>query len=192
MVIIAIGQYLMANHEVSLVRSDIDQQYYVVLDLPDKMLAANQLAALRKKLKSFISLRDPHHPGVKRVHSRFTVLSESKPGTRYTSYTVNKGSVHMCIRERDEGGRLIDDNTLFFVALHELAHIMTLSNGHTREFWGNFKYLLNHAIKDGYYEYHPYHQDPKKYCGTYISDTPLKPLKAIKAIKYQASRASSP
>jgi predicted SprT family Zn-dependent metalloprotease len=80
----------------------------------------------------------------------------------------------MCVRERDEGGKLVDENTLFFVALHELAHIMTHSKGHTVEFRNNFRYLLDHAVKDGYYHYQPYHQDPKKYCGTYISDTPLK------------------
>ena len=80
----------------------------------------------------------------------------------------------MCIRERDENNKLIDENTLFFVALHELAHVMTMSIGHKKEFWTNFKFLLRNAIKEGYYKYHHYHHAPKKYCGTYISDTPLK------------------
>lgn len=166
--------------EVSHVSSDVDQRQYLVLNLPDREMAADQLAKLRIKLEDFIQhmhLNKTHlHTGIGRMKQRFqAVLSESKPGSKYTSYTVNKGSkIYMCIRERDENNRIIDENTLFFVALHELAHVMTISVDHTKEFWVNFKFLLHHAVKDGYYKYHPYHKTPKKYCGTYISDTPLK------------------
>ena len=65
-------------------------------------------------------------------------------------------------------------NTITFVALHELAHVMTVSIGHTQEFWDNFKFLLKFAIAEGFYNYHPYHQQPMKYCGTMITDTPHK------------------
>ena len=34
-----------------------------------------------------------------------------------------------------------------FVAIHEIAHIMTLSVGHTEEFWNNFKFLLENAVE---------------------------------------------
>jgi predicted metal-dependent hydrolase len=168
------------DSEVSHINSDIDQRQYLVLNLPDRKIAANQLAKLRIKLEDFIKhlhINKKHlHIGIKRLKTRFqAVLSESKPGSKFTSYTVNKGSkIYMCMRERDENNRLIDENTLFFVALHELAHVMTVSIGHKKEFWDNFKFLLQHAIKDGYYRYQPYHIMPKKYCGTYISDTPLK------------------
>ena len=168
------------DSEVSHINSDIDQRQYLVLNLPDRKIAANQLAKLRIKLEDFIKhlhINKKHlHIGIKRLKTRFqAVLSESKPGSKFTSYTVNKGSkIYMCMRERDENNRLIDENTLLFVALHELAHVMTVSIGHKKEFWDNFKFLLQHAIKDGYYRYHPYHIMPKKYCGTYISDTPLK------------------
>jgi hypothetical protein len=167
------------DSEISKVHSRVDKRGYVVLNLPDKNIAADQLANLRIKLEKFIKhLSHKRLPGngVDRLKYRFkAVLSESKPGSKFTSYTVNKGSkIFMCIRERDENNRLIDENTLFFVALHELGHVMTMSIGHTKEFWDNFKFLLKHAIKEGYYKYHPYHHTPKKYCGTYISDTPFK------------------
>ena len=42
-------------------------------------------------------------------------------------------------------GRLIDSNTLMYVALHEMAHICTESVGHTEEFWKNFKFLIIEA-----------------------------------------------
>ena len=34
-----------------------------------------------------------------------------------------------------------------FVALHELAHVMSSSIGHTEEFWDNFRYLLKKLLK---------------------------------------------
>jgi len=80
-----------------------------------------------------------------------------------------------CIRERDENNKLVDLNTITFVALHELAHVMTVSIGHTKEFWDNFAFLLEFAVKKGYYKYHPYHKKPVKYCATMITDTPYKP-----------------
>ena len=39
-----------------------------------------------------------------------------------------------------------------FVAIHELAHVMTKSVGHTEEFWTNMKFLLKIAIKEGIYK----------------------------------------
>ena len=40
-----------------------------------------------------------------------------------------------------------------FVAFHEMAHVMSLSVGHTDEFWNNFKFILKNAIKIGVYKY---------------------------------------
>jgi predicted metal-dependent hydrolase len=183
MLIIALTLYNVRESfdtEVAHVESEIDQQRYLVLNLPDQQLAANQLARLRIKLEEFIHhlhLNKKHmHTGIARMKKKFkAVLSESKPESKFTSYTVDKGSkIYMCLRERDEDNRLIDENTLFFVALHELAHVMTVSIGHKPDFWDNFRFLLRHAIKDGYYTYQPYHINPQKYCSTYISDTPLK------------------
>lgn len=170
------------DSEVTRVTTKLDGKSYLVLNLPDKQVAAEQLAKLRAKLLQFIAEIDRKAASasarkrIKRMQQRFqAVLSESKPEAKYTSYTVNKGAkIHMCIRERDENNRLIDENTLFFVALHELAHVMTVSIGHKTEFWSNFRYLLKQAIDLKYYEYHPYHKSPQKYCGTQIADTPLK------------------
>ena len=67
---------------------------------------------------------------------------------------------------------MVDENTLFFVLLHEIAHIMTISVGHEPEFWNNFKFLLAHAISFKY-EYDNY-EDPKKYCGSFIDNSPIR------------------
>mgnify|MGYP000312155023 CR=1 FL=1 len=69
--------------------------------------------------------------------------------------------------------KLIDDNTITFVAIHELAHLMTKEIGHVPTFWDNMKYLLDVGIKLGVYDYVDYGDTPVKYCGTKITDTPL-------------------
>ncbi len=61
-----------------------------------------------------------------------------------------------------------------FVAIHELSHIMTESVGHTEEFWNNFRILLRVAIELKLYRNLDYSNNPVDYCGTKITDTPLK------------------
>jgi len=55
-----------------------------------------------------------------------------------TSYTINKGEeIHVCLREKDKNRILHDINTMMFVILHEMAHIMSDSIGHNNEFRSN-------------------------------------------------------
>jgi hypothetical protein len=163
--------------------STVDSRKYLVLNLPDKLVAANQLARLQLKMERFIAHitrheleRAPPYTDIGRLQSQFRALltehlPDQVPGS-LTSFTVNKGAeIHMCIRDGDE---ITDENTLFFVALHELAHVMSISVGHKEEFWSNFRQLLAHAIRYGFYHYKPYHHSPVRYCGSYIRDTPLK------------------
>ncbi len=60
-----------------------------------------------------------------------------------------------------------------FVAIHELAHLMTKSIGHKPEFWDNMKFLLEIGIELGVYTKQDFAKNPVKYCGTKITDTPL-------------------
>jgi hypothetical protein len=131
------------------------------------------------KLIAHLQKQYPNDSRVSRLHHKFDPdqLSESNSGSGYTSYSVNKGEkVVFCIRQRDDQEQLLDLNTMMFVAIHELAHIMTESVGHTQEFWDNMKFLLGVAMTDELklYHYQPYHLEPQAYCGTLISDTPLK------------------
>ena len=45
---------------------------------------------------------------------------------------------------------MIELNTLVFVGIHELSHIASVTKGHGDEFWDNFKFLLENAVKDIY------------------------------------------
>ena len=166
--------------EVTYVRSKVDNRRYLVRNIEGKEESADHLAELRARLKNFvkdIKKTFPNDPKVQRLSSKFKPdnLSETTLGSKFTSYSVNKGEkIVFCIRQRDTNNNLIDINTITFVALHELAHVMTISIGHTSEFWDNFKFLLKHAINKKFYKYQPFHLEPHKYCGTTIGDTPLK------------------
>ena len=163
-------------------KSNIDDREYFVQNLTDKQQASDNLAVIRLKLiKIVMYLKDkyPDNTDIIRLNKNFRPdrIHENLPNSKYTSYSLNKGEkILMCIRQRDEKNELVDLNTLTFVAIHELSHLMTKSIGHTDEFWKNMEYLLNEVINSplGVYEYQPFHKDPKKYCGTMITDTPYK------------------
>ena len=106
------------------------------------------------------------------------VISESSPNNNYTSYSINKGEkLVFCIRKKrgSHANELMDLNTMMFVAIHELAHLMTKSVGHTPEFWANMKFLLQQAIKEdvSVYEEQDFSNNPEQYCGMTITDSPL-------------------
>ena len=75
--------------------------------------------------------------------------------------------------QKKNSGKLIDLNTLTFVALHELSHVATESIGHTPEFWKNFKFILEQAKTIGVYKPIDYKKNPATYCGMEITDNPL-------------------
>ena len=100
-------------------------------------------------------------------------IVESSPGNKYTSYSINKGEkIVLCLRFRDKSKQLVPMNTLMFVSLHELAHIMTKSVGHKSEFWQNFKFLLENAKEAGLHNPVDYKENPREYCGMTIHDNP--------------------
>ena len=79
--------------------------------------------------------------GISRLRDSFDPdhITENIPGSMYVAYSVNKGDeLSICIREKDTEA-FLDSNTVTFVAIHELAHIMSESTGHTEEFWDNFR-----------------------------------------------------
>tara|TARA_B100001248_G_C27364822_1_gene448401 strand:+ start:157 stop:750 length:594 start_codon:yes stop_codon:yes gene_type:complete len=152
---------------------------YKVQDRDDKEEAAKRLHRLNFKIIqmiNYLSEKDPDNQGVKRLKNRYKhdILNELHKGSNNTSYSVNKGEkLVICLRSKDDHS-FQDENTVFFVVLHELAHIMTESIGHNDEFWNNFRYLLKHCIDIKLYKYQDFNNNPKPYCGIEITDTPYK------------------
>ena len=161
-------------------KSTIDGKTYRVRDLPDKQRAADLLAKLRQKLEVLMdSLTEsyPNKPQVKRLVQNFKSdpnrFLESTPDAEHTSYSVNKGeSVHLCLRQRDGTEKLVDDNIMMFVSIHEMAHMITKSIGHEPEFWNNFGWLLREAEAKGLYKPTDFKSHPVMYCGVSITDSP--------------------
>ena len=170
------------SSELTKVQSTVDNRSYTVRNLPDKQQAANSLALIRLRLVKmidYLSKKYPEDQGIRRLKENFRPdnISEGLPDGKYTSYSVNKGEkIVFCVRQRDTSNSLVDINTMMFVAIHEMAHLMSKTIGHTPEFWDNMKILLEKVIDSelNIYKYQSFHKKPEEYCGTQITDTPLK------------------
>ena len=158
---------------------------YLVRNLDDKEKAAKLLSDICTRLSTLVnklyeqrdSIKDiEKRNGIKRLKKNFNPnnVVESSNGNKYTSYSINKGEkIVFCIRSKTPDQKLVDLNTMMFVAIHELAHLMSKSVGHTKEFWDNMKFLLKKGIEMDIYTKQDFNSIPKEYCGTMITDTPL-------------------
>lgn len=167
------------SSEIIYVESSIDKNKYLVRNLNDKNEAANLLATMRANITKLIDTlvkKYPNKDSVMRLKTKFNPnnMTETEGNSKYTSYSVNKGEkIVLCLRSKDSTEKLIDENTITFVALHEMSHIMTISLNHTEEFWDNFKFLLKEATLIGIYKCVNYDKEPKKYCGIEITQNPM-------------------
>jgi hypothetical protein len=151
--------------------SSVDGNKYCVREREKEQDASNLLATVTQKCKKIVEYMEKNHPNDQRVQRLVKgfnpkKISETLPTSELTAYSENKGEkIAFCLnKKKHDDTQLIDLNTLTFVALHELSHIMTTSIGHKQDFWNNFKYLLD------------YKNSPKPYCGMTITDNPYYDL----------------
>jgi len=162
--------------------SSKDGNRYCVRESEKMELAANLLADVTQKMKDiveYLKKTHPNDPRTKRLVEGFNPkkISETLPTSELTAYSENKGEkLAFCLNTTKNGSKLIDINTLTFVALHELSHIATESVGHKQEFWQNFKWILENAKEAGIYSPVDYKKYPEKYCGMDINDNPYYDL----------------
>ena len=163
------------------VKSSVDGNTYLVRDMPDKQEAADLLARVRQrmqKLYNYLIATYPEKLQVKQLRQNVkpepSRISESTPDAEHTSYSVNKGeSVHLCLRQRQGNNEsLVKENVMTFVALHEMAHMITTTIGHGPDFWNNFGWLLKISEEQGIYTYEDFSAHPVSYCGVKITDSP--------------------
>uniref|UniRef100_A0A6C0EBI8 Uncharacterized protein n=1 Tax=viral metagenome TaxID=1070528 RepID=A0A6C0EBI8_9ZZZZ len=165
------------------VKSDIDNQMYLVRDLPDKQNAANTLARLKQNIMTitnylYTNIDNPKYkdfaPYIRQLHKRIqnTVIIESSANSIYTSYSVNKGEqIVFCIRSVKNKDDIHDINLMMYVVLHEMAHVACPETGHTELFKKIFSFLTTTAIELGLYYKIPFGSDPKEYCNMTITDS---------------------
>jgi hypothetical protein len=171
--------YESETHNLKCIISEIDGERYCVRERAKLTLAADLLANVTQKCKELVLYCGKKHPDnedVQRLMQKFNPkkITETLPTSEYTAYSENKGEkIAFCLEKNKGKSKLIDLNTLTFVAIHELSHIMTKSEGHKQEFWQNFKFLLNNAKDAGIYDPVDYKNEPQDYCGMKITDNPL-------------------
>lgn len=159
------------------VKSTVDNTEYTVQIKEDASEAADLIATIKNKLNTLLEhLEKTYGNSDNRVamlkeNYKPDRLSEGVDTPGYTSYSVNKGEqIVLCLRNKD---KLMDINTMTFVVLHEFAHLATESIGHTDEFWGNFKWILEESINIGIYTRQDFKNNNVDYCGIKITSTPL-------------------
>ena len=171
--------YESENYHLKCIISSVDGNKYCVRDKILSEEAADLLAKVTVKCKElvvYVGKKYPDNTDVKRLTDNFNPkkISETLPTSDLTAYSENKGEkIAFCLNKTKNGNELIDLNTLTFVAVHELSHVMTVSVGHKQEFWQNFKFLLENATKAGIYKSIDYSKSPQNYCGLQISDSPI-------------------
>ena len=156
-----------------------DGHKYCVRNRENLESSANLLEVVTQKCQKMVDILHEKYPDQERVirlKKGFNPqrINEILPNSQYTAYSENKGEkLAFCLTKQKDGTNLIDINTLTFVALHEVSHIMTKSIGHTDEFWTNFKFMLKEADMADVYHPVDYKNEPITYCGMDITDNPL-------------------
>lgn len=159
--------------------SEHNNKKYCIRDREKLNQASNLLAKTADKLTIFVSKMNvelPDHPITLQLNKNFNPdkIKETLPTSEYTAYSENKGEqLALCLnKSKNNNDDLIDENTLFFVALHELTHVGTATVGHDEIFWKNFKFILQQAVKFDLYHPEDYKKNKTSYCGMKLTDNP--------------------
>ena len=123
--------------------------------------------AMLKRLsaRAHTMLNDPsirNTPQVKRIKERWSGTFAELKQTNVPAVSSGKKHIRLCLKSGDE-------NAIFFVAIHELAHVATHSFGHTDEFWNNMSLLISGARSAGVYGAH---DDNSQVCGVKVGPEP--------------------
>jgi hypothetical protein len=102
-------------------------------------------------------------------------LSERDEQYGFVAYSKDKGAggIGLCLRDKNKN--LVNENTLTFVYLHELAHVMSKKWDHGDEFWNNFSDIIEIAIKAKIYKYQNFNSNNVTFCGEKITSSPYNP-----------------
>lgn len=175
--------------EVYYIKSTIDNNHYIIRNNYENsklVETANMLAEINKRVELLIQhlilsnnqLSKDVGNKLKKVYNH-NVISEAAYDVRYTTFTINKEDMHICLRTRDSHQNVYDINILMYVVIHELAHMINYDQqgnpilGHGREFQRIFKLLIKEAILSNVYKYENYRENPQEYCGITINSNIL-------------------
>lgn len=160
------------------IKSNIDNNYYIVRNNKNKQKSADTLALININILKLIEhlKNEPNQTrNIKLLMSRYNSSSLMENiNLENTTYTIDKGAeISVCLSSRDSSENIYDINELMFVIIHELAHVGCESYGHNAEFRVFFIYLLKKSMEINIYTYKDYFNKPIEYCGLTINATPV-------------------
>ncbi len=168
------------KYEVVFVVSTLDQNSYLVRDLPDKQEASNLLAQIKQNITKTVDHlyknKEQFKENIDYIQQlkdkiENVVINESSDDSAYTSYSVNKGEqIVFCLRSKIDS-KLHDINLLMYVALHEISHVANPKYGHGELFKQIFSFICDQATKLNVYSKMDFHSNPVEYCGIKISES---------------------
>ncbi len=142
----------------------------------------NNILQLKKKIYNFVKVLNFNQDSEKmKKYSKYIDILKKKifhtlfyenegfklNGIIHTTFTVNKGqSMHVCFKNQN-------NNDVFYVVLHELAHIACPEEGHTKLFEEIYRFFLEVAIEKKFYNFIDYSKNPLNYCGYLINENIL-------------------
>lgn len=166
------------------IQSTIDSNYYLVRDLPDKLIAANMLANTKKNINRLVDYLYKNKDNKYSDYNKYIIrlkerinnvnISENNGRGTDTSYSINKGDeLVLCLRSR-VSYQFHDSNLIFYVVLHEISHIAspkyeTEFNNHGPLFKKIFEFITTVATEKGLYNKIDFDAHPEEYCGIYIN-----------------------
>lgn len=175
--------------EISYVKSSVDNRHYIIRNRYEDFKSretADVLAQINQRVEKLIQhLQLSNNQMTKQFGEKLAkvynpnVISEAAFDTRYTTFTIDKQDMHICLRTRDDQQQAYDINILMYVVIHELAHMINYDEsgtpilGHGREFQKIFKMLIKEAILAEVYKYENYRENPREYCGITINSNIL-------------------
>jgi hypothetical protein len=158
-----------------LVYVTIGDKVYAVRNVSGQQERAEFLSlmyARNIRLLEYLAENHPEDERTVRLLESSPELREVESGAPDAGYTENKGeSIALCLKDGDyEQDQKAD--ALYFVMLHELAHVATVEEQHPPIFWENFNWIQEQAIRAGVYTYVNYEDVPIDICGFNLNENP--------------------
>lgn len=193
LVIYLVYNMIYVYSEIQYVTADLDGKTYMIRRGNNHTKtffkeSANTLAMINQRMEKLIDHLEKDYSSdssknyfIKKLRYNYNpyMISEAALDKRYTTYTVDKQDMHICLRTRNSEEKVYDMNTLMYVVLHESAHLANYSQdgtaiiGHGNEFKMVFKFLVEQSIKIGIYNYVDYANIPQEYCGLIMNSNIL-------------------
>lgn len=158
----------------------VDNKYYMNKQhsAKERVLIKSAIDTLQRRADALVRHATREHPTdtrVRRLTSKWhahAIHELEHTAHDVFAYNVNKGdTIAVCMH--DHNAKMNKINDMFFVTMHEMAHIMTYDYSHNEEFWESFKLLIKVAVDHKLFRNVNYSKTPAYFCGHYIDRNPI-------------------